>query len=156
MTLLRTPPVKLYRRKIRSNLDEVDLLCAEIRVLLAPIDLDKALFAVELLAHESLSNAVIHGNHESADKRVSLELRVGQAWVRLKVTDEGGGFNWRKDGLLTPDVGGTSGRGMALYTLYAERVEFNPFGNQVTLWVRRKAGALETALGGEHNGCLRD
>jgi anti-sigma regulatory factor (Ser/Thr protein kinase) len=156
VTLFRTPPTELYRREIHSNLDEIDLLCAEIRVLLAPINLDAARFAVELLAHESLSNAVIHGNHESADKRVSLELRVGQAWVRLKVTDEGDGFHWRKDGLLTADVGGTSGRGMALYTLYAERVEFNTFGNQVTLWISRKARALETALEGEHDGFLRD
>jgi len=138
MTLLRTAPTKVFRREIHSELAEADLLCAEIRELLAPADLNEACFAVELLAHESLSNAVIHGNQKSADKRVLLELRFGRNWIRLRVTDEGRGFEWRKEGLSICDAAATSGRGIALYALYAGRVQFSARGNRVTLWISRK------------------
>jgi serine/threonine-protein kinase RsbW len=149
VTFFDMPDAKVYRREIHSRLAEVDWLCTDMRALLASSDLDEARFAIELLAHESLCNAVIHGNKKNADKRVLLEIRVGRVWVRLQVTDEGNGFDWRKKSFLPGDVGDTTGRGIALYALYAERRQFNAFGNQVTLWIRKRK------LEGEHNGRIR-
>jgi anti-sigma regulatory factor (Ser/Thr protein kinase) len=109
----------------------------EIRALLAHSDFAKSRFAIELLAHESLCNAVIHGNQRDADKTVEVEMQMRRAWVRLQVTDEGAGFAWRTQSSLPPDVDSTSGRGLPLYTLFAKRIRFNDCGNRITLWIRK-------------------
>lgn len=92
---------------------------------------------MELLARECLSNAVIHGNQNNGDKTVVLSLDLGRTWIRLEVEDEGSGFPWRKALRKEPDTVTPSGRGLRVYELYAQRVQFNRLGNRVTLWISR-------------------
>lgn len=122
---------------ISSRMPEVDSLCLKIRDLLYDNDLGEVCFAVELLARECLSNAVIHGNKGVADKSVGLSLSVGAVWIRLDVSDEGEGFDWRKARRNRSDTTASSGRGIELCALYAARVRFNRRGNQITLWIRK-------------------
>jgi len=131
----RFPPS--LRCAIASRLTEVDSLCRSIRMRLQEAGLTAECFAVELLARESLNNAVTHGNRSHADKTVWLELRVGRKWIRLQVSDEGPGFNWRKARHRRCELESESGRGMALFAHYAEQVRFNRCGSQITLWLRR-------------------
>lgn len=133
-----TKPTVVISKKIKSNLAEVDALCLELRTLLSDKDLDEARFAIELLARESLCNAVIHGNRCDVNRRAAFEIRVGQTWVRLQVTDEGDGFAWQKRIDASPCDYETSGRGIALYAMYAERMHFNARGNQIAIWIRKK------------------
>ncbi len=129
------------RREIRSSLAEIHLLCAEIRALLLAANLENAAFATELLARESLCNGAIHGNMGNLDKKVSLEICADQTGVCLQVTDEGNGFNWRTQCSALRESDSVSGRGIHLYALYADRMEFNEIGNQITLWISTKANA---------------
>ncbi len=94
-------------------------------------------FAVELLARESLNNAVTHVNRSFADKKMRLDLRVGRKWVRLQVADEGPGFDWREARRRHCRLDSESGRGLTICARYAERIRFNRSGNQITLWFRR-------------------
>ncbi len=49
---------------------------------------------VELALREALANAVIHGNHEDATKRVGVECRwCADGDVSITVRDEGAGFD---------------------------------------------------------------
>lgn len=107
----------------------------KIRGLLQGAGLSERCFAVELLARESLVNAVVHGNRNAADKSVSLSLCVGSKWIRLQVSDEGEGFAWRKAGQKGLDAAVSSGRGLRLCALYADRVRFNRRGNQIELLI---------------------
>jgi len=116
---------------------EADSLCLEIRALLQPRDLDRICFPVELLTRECLANAVTHGNRSDPGKWIVLRLWAGREWIRLQVTDEGPGFAWRKIRQSKLDTAASSGRGLQLYTLYAERVRFNRSGNQITLWISK-------------------
>jgi serine/threonine-protein kinase RsbW len=93
---------------------------------------------VELLARECLANARNHGNRRDADKSIVLSFSVGRQWIRLRVGDEGPGFNWRKAREMKSDITVASGRGLLLYALYAERVQFNRSGNRITLWISMK------------------
>ena len=127
----RRPPS--FCRTIASRLTEVDGLCLSIRMWLNQAGLTTECFAVELLARESLNNAVIHGNAGYADRAIRLELCVGRKWIRLRVTDEGPGFDWRKARRRRSELEAESGRGLALFTLYADQVRFNRRGNQITL-----------------------
>lgn len=120
---------------IPSRMAEVESLCIQVRELLQKKGLSRACFPVELLARECLNNAVLHGNRNDSDKSVLFRLWIGRERIRLQVTDEGPGFDWRKANINRSGTTSTSGRGLPLYALYAERVQFNRRGNQITLWI---------------------
>jgi len=142
-----------YTETAHSRLDEAERLSLKIRVLLQQNGLSPVCFASELLAREALNNAVIHGNGSDADKSITLRLRVGHVWIRMQVTDEGPGFDWRGAQKQQSGVTATSGRGVQLYGMYARRVRFNRRGNQITLWIRRNSATGEDKR--EH-GCICD
>jgi serine/threonine-protein kinase RsbW len=116
---------------------EAESLCIKVRDLLQKKGLSRACFPVELLARESLNNAILHGNSNHADKLVIFRLWIGRQWIRLQVTDEGPGFDWRKANQNQSGTTASSGRGLPIYALYAERVRFNRRGNQITLWISK-------------------
>jgi anti-anti-sigma factor len=129
-------PISIYQT-IPSCMEEAESLCLKIRAFFQAAGLAERSFAVELLARECLTNAVIHGNRNAADKQVVLSLTVGREWIRLRVSDEGQGFAWRKALLKRSDTTASCGRGLKLYALYAERVRFSRSGNQIELWIRK-------------------
>ncbi len=126
------------RKEIPSRVADAESLCLKIRRTLQANDLKMVCFPVELLARECLSNALNHGNRNDADKAIVLQLWVGREWIRLQVSDEGNGFAWRRDQRDQNDASSPSGRGLHLYAAYAERIQFNLQGNQVTLWIRKR------------------
>ncbi len=126
-----------FCRTIAPRLTEVDDLCRSMRTWFGQAGLAENGFALELLARESLNNAVTHVSRRHADETISLELCVGRRWIRLQVTDEGPGFNWRRTRHRRCELDAVSGRGLELFAFYAERVQFNRRGNRITLWVRR-------------------
>lgn len=126
-------------REIPSRLPEVDILCREIRALLEDNGLAAVCFGVELLAREFLNNAIVHGNGRDARKKVALNLHIGRKWIYLQIIDQGNGFDWRKARRAPPpDDTVSSGRGLSISTLYAQRIAFNQRGNQVTLWLKKE------------------
>lgn len=127
-----------FHQTIRSRMAEAEALCLKLRDLLQTNHLESACFAVELLAREALANAVKHGSQNDGDKQIELRLSVGREWIHLQVKDQGPGFAWRKARKGRPEDTASSGRGLQLYALYANRVQFNRSGNQVTLWLRAK------------------
>lgn len=127
------------RRVIPSRLKAVDALCLELRGLLRDSGLAAESFAVELLARESLNNAVIHGNRRNPAKRVACELRIGRVWIRLAVADQGPGFDWAAMRRARREDSAESGRGLPIYALYAARTRFNRRGNRITFWIPKHA-----------------
>ena len=123
-----------FHREIPSRLERVDAVCLELRAFLAARAVADG-FAVELMARECLNNAVLHGSPRPARQKVSLSLRLGRRWLRLQITDQGAGFNWRQVCRHTPAPTATHRRGLSISRLYADRVAFNRRGNQITLWL---------------------
>lgn len=129
---------RALRREIPSRLPVVESLCREIRALLQQHGLAAVAFPVELSARECLNNAALHGNRRVATKRIGLDFRIGRKWIRLQVTDQGRGYDWRRArAAALSDGTKTSGRGLAICTLYAQRVAFNQRGNRITLWLAK-------------------
>jgi serine/threonine-protein kinase RsbW len=121
---------------IPSSLSAIEPLCERIRRLLEKRKLERLQFAVEILARECLNNAILHGNQGVKAAMVNFAMRIGRKRICLRVSDEGPGFNWwrvRHRGL--PADTQTSGRGLLVAELYAQRVAFNRQGNQVTMWI---------------------
>jgi len=127
-----------FSQRIPSRLEDAESLCLRIRHTLRSNGLAELCFPVELLARECLANAIDHGNRRNVDKAVELGFIVGRKWIRLEVTDEGPGFRWRGGIGRKQDTAACSGRGLELYSLYADRVRFNRRGNRITLWLGRK------------------
>lgn len=131
-------PARFLRASIPSRPAAVDALCLQVRSLLGRHGLGGAAFPVELATRECLNNAVLHGNQRRAARRIQLELRIGQIWIRTRVTDQGRGFNWRRTRSAAPTGGNVPhGRGLAICRQYAARVAFNQRGNRITLWLRK-------------------
>ena len=124
---------KRLTRIIASTPDAAAQCCTEIQEYLIANGLQKEVFPVALLLHESMNNAIMHGNKMDPSKKVSVRIRHNDKRLILCVTDEGPGFCWKQLANHIPDTTATHGRGFPIFTLYANRVRFNPAGNQVIL-----------------------
>jgi anti-sigma regulatory factor (Ser/Thr protein kinase) len=140
MSAIEKPTRFRVRKEIPSRLEEVDAVCLELRALLQEQGLASSGFALELVARECLNNAVLHGNGGDSGKIVVLNLLCREGRLRLQVSDEGEGIARRDPGPTLPaNIDAVNGRGMFIVQTYAERVRFNPRGNQITLWLRQQA-----------------
>jgi serine/threonine-protein kinase RsbW len=87
---------------------------------------------------EALSNAMLYGNGQDPCKRVRVDLALGCNVIRIRVTDQGAGF----DPCSVPDPTApanllkTGGRGLFLMRQLMDEVHFNDQGNSVTLVLR--------------------
>jgi len=113
------------RLSIPSCLEAVEPLCDEIRILLQRRHLAEMQFAVEILARECLNNAILHGNEGRSNSWVSFGMRVGRKLIRLRVADQGPGFDWRRSRRnRVPSALESNGRGLLVAQIYAQRVAF--------------------------------
>ncbi len=125
---------RMFCRELASDPMAVDAFCCEMRTFLTEKGLCSEIFPVEMLLRESLNNALIHGNCCVLEKKIQVQVRIGLKWVVMRVKDEGNGFNFREAEKKAPACEATCGRGLIIYSLYANRVHFNAKGNQVVLW----------------------
>lgn len=102
-------------------------VCSWLNNRCVPVDL----FAMRLLIHEALLNAVTHGSGINADRTVLLQLELGDTDLRLDVEDSGPGFVWDRRPAMN-DLAG-SGRGLAVMREYSDGMGFNKCGNRITL-----------------------
>jgi serine/threonine-protein kinase RsbW len=92
-------------------------------------------FAIKLALEEALTNAVKHGNHNDASKRVVIRYAISRVRAVIMVRDEGCGFSPHRvpDPTADENLERPSGRGIMLMHAYMTRVRFNETGNEVWL-----------------------
>lgn len=97
------------------------------------------LFHVQLAFEEAIVNAITHGNHESPDKTVEVELHVNRQSTTMRVLDQGCGFCPESLPDPTDDehVETPHGRGVMLIKQMMNEVIYNARGNQVTMTKHR-------------------
>ncbi|MBN2644461.1 MAG: ATP-binding protein [Desulfuromonadaceae bacterium] len=117
-----------------SQLEAVDGVCAAATAGLKERGLDGLCFAVELVMRELLNNAILHGNRLQANKTVGLNLAIGRRWLKVRVEDQGAGFDWRRRQRQPPEETAVSGRGLAIARGYGERLRFGDQGRRVEVW----------------------
>ena len=117
-----------------ADLLNVDQICGEIADCLRAVQQEPHLFPVQMLAREALNNAVIHGSENNPLLLVRCDLRIEDGLLNLSVEDGGQGFDWlsvlKREAPSTHQV---NGRGLRVYELYADLVNFNDQGNAVHL-----------------------
>ncbi len=94
---------------------------------------EDAIFAIRLSLEEALTNAIRHGNARDCGKKVHVGYCVNEEAVKIRIADEGKGFDpetvpdpTRTDRLEMP-----SGRGILLMRTYMDEVRFTDRGNEV-------------------------
>ena len=83
---------------------------------------DEQEFAARLCLEEALVNAVTHGNCCDESCRVRLDIEVEDDRCRIRVRDEGAGFDPRT--VVLPDCEQEGGRGVCIIRHYMDHVEF--------------------------------
>ena len=53
-------------------------------------------FAVRLALDEGIANAIEHGNQHDPEKKVLLDVELGESYIRIAISDEGVGFDSQK------------------------------------------------------------
>ena len=90
---------------------------------------------VEVALREALANAVLHGNHQNAGKRVYIRCGIRFGELLIIVKDEGTGFDPTNlaDPTHVPNLKSTHGRGIYLMRSLMDDVHFEQGGTEVHL-----------------------
>ena len=115
--------------------------------------------SIELALEEAITNAIVHGNLEVqsslkeesfeefdkqirdrsmcapySERRVRISYGYGDGQARFTISDEGSGFEWRDyTASGEADQLELHGRGITIMRTFANTLEFNEKGNEVTL-----------------------
>ena len=79
----------------------------------------------QIAVSEALINAIVHGNKESAEKRVLVDIYENEESLEVVVKDEGEGFNQNKlpDPTETENLNKESGRGVYIMKMLTDGYE---------------------------------
>jgi serine/threonine-protein kinase RsbW len=96
-------------------------------------------FNLRVALSEALANAILYGCGENAEQGVAVRVLFGRHAVEIEVTDEGGGFDYRRvpDPTLPANRTLPYGRGLFLIRRLVDEVRFNDAGNSICMIVRR-------------------
>jgi serine/threonine-protein kinase RsbW len=107
-----------------ENIEMAQHLCSK---LLEGWDLSEETTHWILMAlREALANAIKHGNGQDLEKRVHLEMDVSDHHLRIRIQDEGAGFDPERvvDPLAPENRLKTSGRGIFYMKTFMDEVRF--------------------------------
>jgi serine/threonine-protein kinase RsbW len=101
----------------------------------AGFDEDRLRLNLRVGVAEALANAMMYGNARDPGKRVKLEAWCSSESVRIRVTDEGPGFDpdTLPDPTLPHNRTRARGRGVFLIRQLMDHVEFNEQGNSIEM-----------------------
>ena len=107
---------------------------------------------IEMAVHESMINAIWHGNKNDSSKSVWLQFKIHRDRLEIRIRDQGSGFdlNHIPDPLKDDNLLNVSGRGIFLIRAFMDefRVEnLNGAGTEVTM-VKRMSSGIQTKQGG--------
>jgi serine/threonine-protein kinase RsbW len=120
--------------KYPATLQNIEQVCSAVAQILEKHSLKKRdLFGIELLLREALNNAVMHGCHQNPLLSFSGRITISDQEAIIEVSDDGPGFEWRKESETTHYDVDETGRGLQIYAIYANSIKFNDAGNCVRL-----------------------
>lgn len=98
---------------------------------------------------EALANAMMYGNDRDPGKLVRLEAWVSRARIRVRITDEGSGFDPEAlpDPTLPQNRSRAHGRGVYLINELMDEVTFNEEGNSVEMVLYAEEGGTARVRG---------
>jgi len=127
----------LYTLQLPSRIDSISVVENFIDELSAKYGFNDELYANVLTClSEAVINAIIHGNRESLEKKVFLNLEVIEdKRLIFTISDEGDGFDFNNlpDPTSPENIENLTGRGVFIIKKLADQCIFNSKGNELEL-----------------------
>ena len=84
---------------------------------------------------EGVNNAVLHGNKNDASKNVKIEFAIEEKEFKVKIQDEGEGFDYANvpDPTAPENIENINGRGIFLMEKLSDAIEFSNNGATIEL-----------------------
>jgi serine/threonine-protein kinase RsbW len=84
---------------------------------------------------EAANNAILHGNKLDENKSVTIVFRLEENKLKIKIEDEGNGFDYKNvpDPTAPENIENVNGRGIFLMEKLSDRIEFTRNGATVEL-----------------------
>ena len=145
---------------LESNLNQVEVADEISRRVSATAGFDEDdRQKIEMAVHESLINAIYHGNKNDERKQVYLRFQIHDDRLEVQIRDQGAGFELNEvaDPLATENLLKVSGRGIFLMRAFMDefRVQSVPgSGTEVTM-IKKIDSSVKSNQGGkdrEHEG----
>jgi serine/threonine-protein kinase RsbW len=88
-----------------------------------------------IAALEAANNAILHGNKLDENKYVNISVMLDERKLRIKIDDEGTGFDYKNvpDPTAPENIENVNGRGIFLMEKLSDRIEFTRNGASVEL-----------------------
>ncbi len=88
-----------------------------------------------IAALEAANNAILHGNKLDENKNVSILVSIDNNKLRIKIDDEGNGFDYKNvpDPTAPENIENVNGRGIFLMEKLSDKIEFSRNGATVEL-----------------------
>ncbi|HEX2394023.1 MAG TPA: ATP-binding protein [Bacteroidales bacterium] len=88
-----------------------------------------------IAALEAANNAILHGNKLDENKYVNISVRLDEHKLRIKIDDEGNGFDYKNvpDPTAPENIENVNGRGIFLMEKLSDKIEFTRNGASVEL-----------------------
>jgi len=88
-----------------------------------------------IAALEAANNAILHGNKLDENKYVNIAVHLDEHKLRIKIDDEGNGFDYKNvpDPTAPENIENVNGRGIFLMEKLSDRIEFTRNGATVEL-----------------------
>lgn len=127
----------LYTMQLPSRIDSITIVENFIDELSAKYNFSDEIYANVLTClSEAVINGIVHGNRESADKKVYINLEViKDKRLVFTISDEGDGFDFNNlpDPTAPENLENLTGRGVFIIKKLADQCIFNSKGNELEL-----------------------
>jgi serine/threonine-protein kinase RsbW len=127
----------LYTLQLPSRIDSITTVENFIDELSAKYGFSDELYANVLTClSEAVINAIVHGNRESLEKKVYINLEVIEnRRLIFTISDEGDGFDFNNlpDPTAPENIENLTGRGVFIIKKLADQCIFNSKGNELEL-----------------------
>ncbi len=145
---------------LESSLDKLEMVEEVARRVSGMAGFDEeGEFQIEMAVHETVINAIAHGNNEDPQKNVHLKFQIFGDRLEISVRDEGKGFkiDTVPDPLAEENILNVSGRGIFLIQKFMDDVRVVNHADSGTevIMVKRLNSKVQPNRGGrdrEHEG----
>lgn len=88
---------------------------------------------------EAVNNAIIHGNKTDQNKKVYVNIETREQELKIRVKDEGEGFDYDKipDPTAPENLENIHGRGVFLMSRLSDKINFEDKGSTVEMIFKR-------------------
>jgi serine/threonine-protein kinase RsbW len=119
---------------LNSDINEISKVEGLVSEIFDRYHINQELYGNVLIAlTEAANNAIMHGNQYDADKKVIINFDFAEPVLKIRVSDEGRGFDYGSlpDPTEPEYIDKPCGRGVFLIKRLADKVDFDKDGSSV-------------------------